>query len=67
MSDLDRPEPRPYDVLREMHPRDLTPFERFLMRLTDWSELGAVVPLNSEPDDPKLKRLPRIPWNRPKR
>jgi hypothetical protein len=67
MNDRNQSDPRRYDILRKIHPRNMTPFERFLMRLTDWSERGSVAPLKPELESPKSSWKPKIPWNRPKR
>lgn len=43
-------QPRPYDVIKDMDSRDLTPKERFLMRLSDWSEPGAIQIIPARPE-----------------
>jgi hypothetical protein len=61
MNEPDRPRPRHYHVLRKIHPDDLTPLERFLLRLSDWSEVGAVTPIDPGSERPEPEPKPRLP------
>lgn len=68
MTDRDPNSVRPFEEIRNMDPRDLTPRERFLMRVSDWGDSNSIVivkrgdgtPVEPEPIEPVLSPVKTV-------